>query len=347
MPFIYEARTMGRVVATLPPVNTFFRSTFFNKTETFVTKSVDVDFVKGSRKIAPFVSRAIGGKVVPNTGYTTKTYVPPLVAPEKVTTADELLYREPGESIISGKTPADRAIDKMAADFIDLRDQITRREEQMCASAITTGTIPVIGEGVNEIIDFGFTNKVKLADAKKWSQADTNPLTDIKAWHKQVQKSGFVNCDVAIMSDDVADALTSNANVQKLLDTKNYDLAVIAPKQLPNGVTYIGSIKGLGLDLYTYNEWYLDDWTNPLKPEEKPLIPDGTFVLMSTRAQYSMYYGAITVIDDASKEFRTVEGEYVPDTYIARKPARRFLNLSSAPLPVPHEVDSWFVATVL
>ena len=71
---IYEPRTMGRVVQKLPPVRTFFRSTFFRHEETFTTKDVDVDFRKGSRKVAPFVSRLVGGKVVPNTGYQTKTY---------------------------------------------------------------------------------------------------------------------------------------------------------------------------------------------------------------------------------------------------------------------------------
>ena len=49
---IYEPRTMGRIVQKLPPVRTFFRSTFFKNTETFVTEKVDVDFVKGSRKVA-------------------------------------------------------------------------------------------------------------------------------------------------------------------------------------------------------------------------------------------------------------------------------------------------------
>lgn len=43
---IYEPRTMGRVVQKLPPVRTFFRSTFFKHEETFVTKNVDVDFKK-------------------------------------------------------------------------------------------------------------------------------------------------------------------------------------------------------------------------------------------------------------------------------------------------------------
>lgn len=342
---IYEPRTMGRIVSKLPPVRTFFRSTFFRHEETFVTKNVDVDFVKGTRKVAPFVSRLIGGKIVPNTGYSTKTYTPPLVAPEKVTTVDDLLQRQPGENPYSGRTPAERAVVKMAQDFTELRDQIARREELMCCQSIFTGTIPVIGDGVNEIIDFGFTNKETITTAtKKWTNAASDPIEDLKRWHETVQKTGFVNCDMCVMGSDVAKAFINHEKVMKQLDVKNYNLAVIQPKQLPNGVTYIGTIHEIGLDIYKYNEWYLDDWTVPETPEEKPLVPVDTLALLSSTANYSMYYGAITLIDEATGNFRTVEGKYVADTWAKRKPARRFLNLSSAPLCVPHDVDSWFVA---
>ena len=345
---IYEPRTMGRIVEKLPPVRTFFRDTFFRREETFNTESVDVDFVKGTRKVAPYVHRIIGGKTVPNTGYETKTYKPPLVAPDKITTVDDLLKRRPGESLVSGRSPAERAVLKMSDDFRELRDMISRREELMCVQSIFTGKIPIIGEGLNEVIDFGFTNtEVISAATKKWSNAGSDPIGDLKRWHKQVQKTGFTNCNACVMADDVATAFVGHEKVQKVLDVRNYNLAVIQPRQLPNGVTYVGTIHELGMDVYTYNEWYLDDWTDPETPEEKPLVPDGMLAMLSTNANYSMYYGAITLIDEGTKEFKTVEGKYVPDTWVKRKPARRFLQLQSAPLSVPHDVDSWFAAKVL
>ena len=345
---IYEPRTMGRIVEKLPPVRTFFRDTFFRREETFNTESVDVDFVKGTRKVAPFVHRIIGGKTVPNTGYETKTYKPPLVAPDKITTVDDLLKRRPGESLVSGRSPAERAVLKMSDDFRELRDMISRREELMCVQSIFTGKIPIIGEGLNEVIDFGFTNtEVISAATKKWSNAGSDPIGDLKRWHKQVQKTGFTNCNACVMADDVATVFVGHEKVQKVLDVRNYNLAVIQPRQLPNGVTYVGTIHELGMDVYTYNEWYLDDWTDPETPEEKPLVPNGMLAMLSTNANYSMYYGAITLIDEGTKEFKTVEGKYVPDTWVKRKPARRFLQLQSAPLSVPHDVDSWFTAKVL
>ncbi len=347
---IYDPRTMGRVVTKLPPVHTFFRSTFFKHEETFPTEKVDVDFVKGSRKVASYVHPVIGGKTVPNTGYETKTYKPPLVAPDMLTTIDDLLNRQPGESIVSSRTPAERAVLKMASDFTKLRDMITRREELMCTQSIFLGKIPIVGEGLNEVIDFQFTNKEIISEAtKKWSNAKSEKIADLKRWHKIVQQKGFVNCDMCIMADDVASVFINDEKVQKVLDVKNYNLAIIQPKQLPNGVTYIGTIHEIGLDLYTYNEWYLDDWTDPdpKKAVEKPMVPNGTLVLISSKANYSMYYGAITMIDEITKKFRTVEGKYVPDAWVKRKPARRFLQLQSAPLSVPHDVDSWFVAEVM
>lgn len=346
---IYEPRTMMGVIRKMPPVHTFFRSTFFSHEKTFVTEKVDVDYKKGARKMAPFVSRMIGGKIVPNTGYQTQTYTPPLVAPDKVTTIDDILRRQPGETLYSERTPAQRAVIKMRDDFTELREMITRREEWMCAQIMLTGKVIVLGEGVSDVLDFGFTNMVDLSKdtKKKWKGGTAQTkYEDLKQWHEKVQQTGFTNCNVCIMASDVATEFIKDESIQKMLDTKNYNLAVIKPTQKENNVTYMGTIHELGLDLYKYNEWYVDDWTDPENPVELPMVPSGTLLMASTGAQYSMYYGAISMLDQKSGLFQTVEGKYVPDTFTKKRPDRRFLSLQSAPLPVPHEVDSWLVAKV-
>ena len=347
---IYEPRTMMGVIKKLPPVHTFFRSTFFSHEKTFATKSVDMDYKKGARKLAPFVSREIGGKIIPNTGYTTETYTPPFVAPDKVTTIDDILDRQPGESLYSGRTPAQRAVIQMSEDFTDLREMILRREEWMCAQAMLTGKIIVLGEGVKDTIDFQFANLLDIsADKKKnWKNGtEHSKYADLKAWHEKVQKDGFTNCNVCIMASDVVTAFLMDEQIQKLLDVKNYALAVIKPTQKENNVTYIGTIHELGLDLYQYNEWYVDDWTDPENPVELPMVPAGTLMMASTHAKYSMYYGAISILNQRTEKWETVAGKYVPDTFIKKRPDRRFLSLQSAPVPVPHEVDSWITVKVM
>lgn len=345
---IYTPRTLGRLIQRMPPVRTFFRDTFFRKRETFPTKSVEVDFKKGGRALAPFVHPKIGGKTVPNRGYQTKSYTPVLLGPNKVTTVDDLLERAAGENPYSGKKPADRAVQKLADDLKELNEMIVRREEWMAVNTIFTGQIPIIGEGLDEVIDFEFENEEKIVTAAlKWSADTSDPLADIERWHTKVQKNGFVNCNICIMAADVVNAFVNHPKVKSVLDIRAYDLAVIKPRQLPNGVTYIGTIHKLGLDIYQYNEWYLDDWTNPAAPEEKPLVPDGALALLSTGADYSIKYGGITLIPEEGKKFITVEGDKVPQTWVERRPDRRFLQINSKPLTVPHEVNSWFVAHVL
>ena len=62
---IYTPRTLGKLVRRMPPVHTFFRDTFFKNRRTFNTKSVDVDFKKGSRALAPFVHPKVDEELHP------------------------------------------------------------------------------------------------------------------------------------------------------------------------------------------------------------------------------------------------------------------------------------------
>lgn len=346
---IYDPRTMGKLVERMPKVHTFIKSTFFRNVETFDTQKIDVDFKKGNRQLAPFVHKKIGGVTIDNEGFQTDTYEPPLVAPNKITTIDDILKRTPGESLYNGKSPNQRAIEKMQRDFTELDEMITRREEWMCCQALFTGKIPILdknGKKIQAEIDFNFTNKVVLKDAEKWNKTQGGKIKQLKAWRKQVQKTGFVNCNMCIMGDGALESFLADEEVLKMLDVERYDLAVIKPKELPNGVTYIGTLQGEGMDIYSYNEWYLDNWTDKEKADNKPLVPTNAVILLSTEAEYSMYYGAVGIVDEAGKTIEVVEGSRVPEQWLERKPARRFLQLNSAPLCVPHEVDSWYVAIV-
>lgn len=72
---IYEPRYLAEAVRTAPPICTFLRDRFFSKVKTFPTKNVDIDIVKGNRKMAAFVHPMVGGEIVQNEGYETKSYV--------------------------------------------------------------------------------------------------------------------------------------------------------------------------------------------------------------------------------------------------------------------------------
>lgn len=344
---LYSPRHLMEVVKIAPPVHTFMRDTFFKGRKYSNTDKVDVDIKKGTRKMAPFVHPRIGSKTVSGSGYTTKTYTPPLVAPDMVTTADNLLKRMPGETIYSPMSPEQRAVKRLAEEHTELDDMIARREEWMCAQAIFAGSIPIVGEGVNETIDFGFTNKETLTGTKKWGASACDMMGDLKRWKQQVSKTGFVNVDMAIFSPEALTVFLNDEKILKKMDTRNYNFGVLDWKNPIPGVTFVGHLNEVNMDIYTYDEVFLDDWTDPAAPDTKPLVPANTVTLLSTKAAYTMAYAILTALDDASKQWYSVEGPRLLRSYAAHKPDRLMLEETAKPLPVPVQVDSWFVATVL
>lgn len=114
---IYEPRHLIEVVRTTPPIRTFLRDRFFSNVKTFPTRRVDIDIVKGNRKMAAFIHPLVGGEIVQSEGYETKSYAPPLINPATISTADQYMERLPGEDLFSGRTPADRAAEKLIEEY--------------------------------------------------------------------------------------------------------------------------------------------------------------------------------------------------------------------------------------
>lgn len=339
---LYTPRTLAEVVKTTPPVRTFLRDRFFTNVKTFPTKRVDIDIVKGNRKMAAFIHPMVGGEIVQAEGYETKSYAPPLINPATISTADQLLERLPGEDMYSGKTPADRAAEKLIEEYNQLNDMTTRREEWMAAQVLTTGQLKVKGKGVDEVIDFGLTNKITLASTKKWGASAADIWGNLKDWKQQVSRNGFANANMVIMGKAAADAFMADATIKNLLDNRRIEIGAIKPEEMEGGLTYYGHLNLPGVDIYGYDEVYLDDETG----ETKPLIPDNVVLMIPSAASFMRAYGLCTYLDDAGAWHRA-ETDRLLRTYVEHRPDRRFIELQTHPLLIPDKIDSWFAATVL
>ncbi len=339
---LYTPRTLAEVVKTTPPVRTFLRDRFFTNVKTFPTKRVDIDIVKGNRKMAAFIHPMVGGEIVQAEGYETKSYAPPLINPATISTADQLLERLPGEDMYSGKTPADRAAEKLIEEYNQLNDMTTRREEWMAAQVLTTGQLKVKGKGVDEVIDFGLTNKITLESTKKWGASAADIWGNLKDWKQQVSRNGFANANMVIMGKAAADAFMADATVAKLLDNRRIEIGAIKPEEMEGGLTYYGHLNLPGVDIYGYDEVYLDDETG----ETKPLIPDNVVLMIPSAASFMRAYGLCTYLDDAGA-WHSAETDRLLRTYVEHRPDRRFIELQTHPLLIPDKIDSWFAATVL
>ena len=129
--------------------------------------------------------------------------------------------------------------------------------------------------------------------------------------------------NVAVFGSDVIDAFLNHDQVKDALDTRRVDLGQIDPQVLPDGATYYGYIKDCGLDIYGYDEWYLDDDGN-----EQPMVAADKILLGSDRTRNAKLYGMIQDLD--------AEGAYAvpryPKSWTTKDPSTRFVMLQSAAL---------------
>ncbi|ARD49630.1 phage capsid protein [Sporosarcina sp. P33] len=339
---------MLEAIETVGRPKTFLKDTFFAGEKTFVTEEVLFDVKKGRRLMAPVVAPRVGGITVERDAFRTEKLLAPRVAPQRVMTLDDLMKRGFGEQVNSRKTPAQRQLELTAQDLTELNDSISRREEWMAAQALFEGQVTLRGRVsdtndryVEQQVDYGFTNKVVLSGTSMWAGADSDIVGNIRSWRQRVIKSSGVAPDTLILGEDAVTAFLNDKNLQSLLDKRRINMMEIEPRLVNDAITFLGRLPGLGVDVYAYDEWYLDD-----DGTEKPYVPANAAVLAKSGSG-AFAYGAITQMDEDTKNFVTTEGRAVPKRWNDVDNDIKMLRLTSRPVPMPTDVDGWLVAQVV
>ncbi len=331
---IFSTRTMLAAIEQMAPARTFLLDTFFPGFQQFASKHVDIDIIKGKRRLAPFVSPVVAGKTLDKRGMTTRSYTPPYIKPKFATGAQDILNRAPGEIVyVGGQSGGAQAAAKLGEELAELDETITRREEWMGAQALVTGAVNVVGDGINDVIDFGRAadHTVTLTGTALWSDAESDPLKNLRVWRRKIIQDSGVTPDKVVLGATAIDAFLANAKLADALDTRRIDLGMIDPQILPEGVTYYGYIKEVGLDLYGYDEWYLDDSGN-----EQPMLPADKIIIGSSNSRNAKLYGMIQDLG-AGAGFAVPR---FPKSWVKEDPSVRFVMLQSAPLVALLQPDS-------
>lgn len=336
----FTTREMLEALEIRKQIRTFF-SSFFPVSNTHVAEILQLEIKKGKRIMAPFVAPRVGGKVMKRSGYKTQLLQTPKVAPERPMTIDDISKKGFGENIYSPKTPEQRANELLARDMTDLEESIQRRKEWMAREIILTGEINVVDaeDGVDVQIDFGFTNMETLSDTSLWSHADSNPLEDLAAWRRAVIKATGKAPTICVMAANVYQAFKTHNKVKAELNILNMSTGKIEPRIIDPSLTFLGRLTELDLDIYSYDEWFIDD-----AGVEKAMLPEGKLILLPEQVG-SFEYGAVTQLENG--EYMTYQAEVVPKIMTDDKNDIKTLRMTSRPLPKPDDVDGWYVATVL
>lgn len=344
---LYKTRTMMGAVEVIPTNESFLLDTFCGDSESFPTESFDIDFVKGKKKMAPFVSKYRNGIQVERNVVATKNYEPAKIQPKRPLTVETLTQRLAGEAVYgSGKTPAMRAAELLARDLRELKDMVDRRKEWIVAQTLFNGKYiaDVHTDADNyfeEEFDYGHTLSNVLASNAKWTEANaatSKPINDLQNMAEQIATNSGKYPTIVIMGSAALDGFLASAQVKEYFDIHRYNFGALEPSIKSTQVQYIGRLLRPNVEIYTYAESYLDEEGNLHK-----FVPDNK-VLIANKNIFSMKHGAVTQMENG--QFETYMGELVPKYDAVDHENVSWITLTSKPVPVPFDVDSWGVLTV-
>lgn len=344
--FMYDTNALIQVVPNLKLAQQFLLDRFFGNVVISDTEYVSIDVDVGKRRMSPFVSPLVEGKLVEQRRYQTNQFKPAYIKDKRAPDLRKPVRRMIGERIGGSMTGAEREAANLEAELTDQLDMLNRRLEWMAASALTTGTVTIAGEGFpTVVVDFGRDPSLTVAKAAggKWTAANiasgaASPSNDIENWAQQVlKKSGAVVTDVVFSTSawqgfKLDPALVGAIIYPKFSDSGNN---INPGAQVKLGAQYKG--RWGNLDLWVYNDWFVDD-----NNVEQPMIPDGSVSLVSDQLLGTRAFGQI--LDPA---FNYEALPYAPKTWLENDPAQRILLMQAAPIVIPSRVNASFSAQVI
>jgi hypothetical protein len=340
---IYKPRMMLMALKQMAPVKRFFLNTFFRNVVTHTTEKVELDIYKGTRRLAAYVNPIKDGKIVEREGFETFETRPAYIKERTALRVSDTRTRSIGENIYNASTPEERAAQILGEDLAMLEERVARREEQMCAEAITTGKVVVKGDGWDALVDFGYKvgeNIKSLTGAgSAWNSVKSDPMKNLDDWRLEISRRCGISPNYCIVGRKVAWAILRNKTITDQLDKINMMVGRLAPAALPNGISYIGELylPTGNVQIYSYDEVY----NHPATGEVTPLVPDDMVILGSDQARCQMNYGLIQNLHSLQAVPR------FPLVWTEPNGSARFVQLESAPMPNIYQVDAFTVAHVI
>lgn len=340
--FMYNTDIVIGLVPNLKKAQKFFLDRYFGAMQDPDSEFVSIDVDVGLRRMAPFVSPLVEGKLVEQRRIQTNTFKPAYIKDKRAPDLRKPTRRMIGERIGGGQfTGAQREMANLVFEMEDQIDILDRRLEWMAIQALSTGSLVVVGEGFPAVtVDFGRdpTLTVALSGADRWGQSGVSPAASIDTWQLQIlKKSGANVTDIVFTTGAwklfIQDPLIKNIIATPLLAP--YGNQADPGPQAKQGAVYKG--KWGQFDLFLYNDWYID----PADNVEKPMLPDNTIIMCGPDLMGVRAFGQIL---DPVHNYAALP--YAPKTWVKEDPAQRFLMMQSSPLPIPSRVNASFAATV-
>jgi len=340
---IFSTATLLAVVRQQRPESAYWLDSFFGNTINFTTEEILFDRVVKNRRLAPFVSPVVQGRVMRKQGYQTLSFRPAYTKPKHVVDPNRQFNRLAGEALGGELTPAQRWNAAVAENLQEERDAIQRLWNWMGAMAIIHGEVTVAGEDYpTQVVNFGrdpaLTNI--LAGTARWGEADADPLADVRDMRRAAFGKGGAPITRLTFGLDAYDLFSADEGVQKLLQGKdiarqsNSTLSAMGSEDAP--YEYMGRLQGAngqgGVDIFTYNEQYED-----ANGDTQSIMSSYDVIGTGGSIQGTRCYGAIR-----DKRAGLAALSLFPKMWDQEDPSVTYTMTQSAPLMVPGNPNNSF-----
>lgn len=337
---LFSTSTLRAIVRDLRMPRAGVLSKYFTQVSQDTSEEIHFDIDNKPRRIAPFVSPLVAGKVVQGRGFQTATFKPAYVKDKRAFHPSRGLKRAMGERIGGGElSPEQRMQLLLVQDLEDQLDMLTRRLEWMAMRALYDGKVTVSGDDYPSVlVDFGRASDqtIVLSGGARWGQAGVKPLDLLQDWsNKMLKATGVAGRDV-IMTVDVWKVFKADADVKTRLDRYRGNSTMQPDAVLEEGLVFMGMVDEFAI--YCYSSWFVD----PATGTETAMLEDGTVIMCGGDAVEGVqHYGAILDHEHLQAE------QFFVKSWTEHDPSMRYLLMQSAPLPVPYRPNATLRATVL
>lgn len=351
---VIETVKLIDTVNKMYPVAQFFKNRYFPDAGCFYSEKALIEMRRGNRKVAPFVAPIANGIVLDKQGYTAEYVDAPYIAPKMPITPADLEKKAFGEKPDSGRTPAQRENELEAECLDDLRSSILRRHELMCTQIITTGEVQMKHfstasdavadkNGVMKVLRFynntdGFKNKYKFDKDFKTMTAQEK-IIELYKMALILKKRGVTTSDI-VMTGDVSMLLMTDEKFLEFYNKKAVETGEIKQSELPDGVSYNGSINinGILFKMFTYENQYED-----LDGKTKDFLPAGTIAFLQPGMGKTVY-AQVTFANGTG--FESHADKIVPHVVVSGTDNLMMIHAFSRPVPYPKDPEGWLVANI-
>jgi hypothetical protein len=351
MSFVYDTNTLIGVVPNLKTSQNFLLDRFFPIVQMAESEEISIDVDVGKRRMAPFVSPLVEGKLVEQRRYQTNTFKPAYIKDKRAPDLRKPVKRLIGERIGGDMTGEEREAANLEAELTDQVDILNRRLEWMASQVLQSGKVKVEGEGFDPVVvDFGRDPSLTLSliSTSQWTEAnigtDLNPGTvsptdDLTSWAQLILKKSGAQVTDVVFSIEAFRAFKKDPELKRT--------AITWPAQAPFGNVVnpaVSPVKGgmyMGRwgswDLWVYVDWFVDD-----DNVEQSMLAEGGLIMCGPDMEGTRAFGQIL-----DPEFAYNAMPYAPKTWVEKDPAQRLILMQSAPLVIPARVNACLFAQVV